>query len=165
MRLLLTLSVCLLTLPAKAENLRPHVHGVVDLDIAAENNQILIMLKSPADSFLGFEYKAKTKKEKALVQSVRKTWKTELLNILGIKKDSGCKVSSSDWKQEFQGETHSEIIAESIVECPKSVASKTLSISLIKKYPKIETIHLQLISHDGKTTSKKMKDDIFKINL
>jgi hypothetical protein len=45
-----------------ARDLSAHVHGDVFLDIATDKNQLLILLKTPSESFLGFEYKAKTSK-------------------------------------------------------------------------------------------------------
>ena len=67
---------------ASAKNLSSHVHGLVRLEIAYEKNELLIMLSSPAESFLGFEYKAKTKKELELLTQVKKEWKKTSLSFL-----------------------------------------------------------------------------------
>jgi len=49
---------------AFSKNLGAHVHGHVSIDMAVDKNELLVMLNSPADNFLGFEYKAKSEKEK-----------------------------------------------------------------------------------------------------
>ena len=67
-----------------AKGLGAHVHGSVRLDIAVEKNQLLVLLNTPAESFLGFEYKAKTKKEKDLVKKVKNEWEKNLLSYLGF---------------------------------------------------------------------------------
>ena len=66
--LLMSLSAVIPSVGFAKKNLSAHVHGSVHLDIATDKNQLLVMLKSPSESFLGFEYKAKSKKEKALVK-------------------------------------------------------------------------------------------------
>ena len=47
-----------------------HVHGQAKLDMAVDQNQLLVMVQAPAESFLGFEYQPKTDAEKKKVQQV-----------------------------------------------------------------------------------------------
>ena len=54
-----------LSVSCEAKSLGAHVHGDVYLDVATDKNQLLVMLRTPSDSFLGFEYQASTNKEKA----------------------------------------------------------------------------------------------------
>ena len=99
-----------------AKSLGPHVHGSVHLDMATDKKQLLVMLKSPAESFLDFEYRPKTRKEKKLQEKVKSQWNQKLLNYLGPQTLKDCKITKSNWKQEFNGQTHSSIIAESYIE-------------------------------------------------
>ena len=45
--------------------LKSHVHGHVKLSVVVDNKQAFIELEGPAESFLGFEHRPKTAKEKA----------------------------------------------------------------------------------------------------
>jgi len=149
--------------PTYAQNLSAHVHGSVHLDIATDKNQLLVMLKSPSESFVGFEYKAKTKKEKEKINKAKTEWTKNLLNYLG-KNLSDCKISSSTWKQKFEGKSHSTILAEAYIDCKKKVAGRELNISFSSNYPNIKAIHTQLLRENGSVINKKFAKD-FKIKL
>lgn len=57
----------------------PHVHGLIQLDIAVEQDKMLVILKCPAESLIGFEYRPKTDEEKKIVQKVKTMWKKSFL--------------------------------------------------------------------------------------
>lgn len=148
-----------------AKNLEAHVHGSVHLDIASEKNELLIMLKSPSESFLGFEHKAKTKEEISKLNSVKTQWSKELINFIGPNVLKDCKISKSNWVQKFSGKNHSSIEAESYISCSKPLRGRTLEVSLKKQFKNIQKIHLQLIRDDGSVVSNKQTKETFKIKL
>ena len=148
-----------------AKNLDAHVHGSVKLDIASDKNQLLVMMKSPSESFLGFEYEAKNKEDKALVEKVRNEWKIELIKYLGAQALNDCKITKSSWKQEFSGKRHSSIIAESYIQCDEKLSGRLLQVSFKKSYNNIHEVHLQLIREDGSVVSKEYKEDTFIIKI
>jgi hypothetical protein len=131
--LLWTLLICS-SLNLYAKSLGAHVHGLVNLDIAIDKKQMLVMLKTPSESFFGFEYKAKTTKEKLLVKQVKVDWTKNLLNYLGKDNLQDCKISSSEWVQKFNGKYHSNIIAEAYINCTNPLKSRSLSISFKQNY-------------------------------
>ena len=49
-----------------------HIHGVAELNLAIEENQVGIHFIAPADSLVGFEYQAKSNKEIAQYQHVKR---------------------------------------------------------------------------------------------
>ena len=148
-----------------AKNLSAHVHGDVHLDIATDKNQLLIMLKAPSESFLGFEYKAKTNKQKELVKQIKEEWDTNLFKNLGASSLKDCSVEKSAWKQQFSGENHSSILAESYVRCSRPLKDRFLEITFKKNYNRIKSIKLQLLREDGSVLSKRYIDSVFKINI
>ena len=150
---------------ASAKNLSSHVHGLVRLEMAYEKNELLIMLSSPAESFLGFEYKAKTKKELELLTQVKKDWKKDIIKLFGEKTLNDCKISSTNWEQKFSGERHSSIHAEAYIKCKKLLAGRNLEVTLKRHYNNIETINLQLIRNDGTVDSRKVSEELFTIKL
>lgn len=165
-RLLIILGLLLcLNLNLWSVTLGAHVHGLVNLDIAIDKNQMLVMLKTPSESFLGFEYKAKTAKEKAMVEHIKVDWNENLLNQLGREVLKDCRIASSDWRQKFNGKLHSNIIAEAYINCAKPLKKRLLSISFKESYKNIISIDLQLLREDGSVVNKTYKDKKIKINL
>ncbi|PID64357.1 MAG: hypothetical protein CR977_03960 [Gammaproteobacteria bacterium] len=48
-----------------ANHIGAHVHGEANLNIALENNELVLMLKSPAVNIIGFEHEPGTEEQKA----------------------------------------------------------------------------------------------------
>lgn len=157
--------ILLFSLKALGSSLDAHVHGYVNLDIAVDKKELLIMLKTPAESFLGFEYKAKTLKEKQKLEEVRKSWLKDLKVNLGEVALKNCTQKDSKWKQVFMGENHSQIEAEAYFSCKKLLSGKTLLISFKRDYKRIQKINLQVILDNGKIIAKEFSDDIIKIQI
>ena len=148
-----------------AKSLDAHVHGDVYLDIATDNKQLLVMLKTPSETFLGFEYKAKTNKEKKLVKDTKEEWNNNLLNFLGKSISKSCNIDKSNWEQKFSGKNHSSILAESYISCSKPLKRLSIQVSFKSKYKRIKSIKVQLLRENGTTLSKKYSSNKFKINL
>lgn len=148
-----------------AKNLGAHTHGVVSLDMATEKNELLVMLNSPAESFLGFEYRPKTKLEKEKIKAAKDDWNKKILSFLGAKNLSDCKILNSSWKQEFGSKNHSSIIAESNIKCKKSLKGRSLKVSFKERYANIKKINLQLIREDGSVKSETYKKATFTVDL
>ena len=147
-----------------AKNLTAHTHGSVHLDLATEKNRILVFLKSPSDSFLGFEYKAKTKREKMIVSKAKKEWTDNLLSYLDSTVLQDCKITKSKWEQKFEGKRHSNIVAEAYIDCQNKLVGRVLNINFHERYKKIKTIRLKLIRENGTVANKKSRS-AFKVKL
>ena len=144
------------------KHLSAHVHGEVKLDISIDKKDILVEMNSPAESFLGFEYRAKTPKEKALVAKTKEDWSTELLERFSL---DDCKILKSHWKQKFSGKHHSAIHADAHIRCPKPLKGRELSVSLKKHYPAIDAIELRLVGEDNLNIKREHKAPVFKVKL
>ncbi len=157
--------VLLLTYSLNSAGLDAHVHGRVELDIATDRNNLLILLKAPSESFVGFEYKALSSKEKLHVKKIKKQWKENILDYFELENFKDCNVESSKWKQLFSGISHSSIIAESNIKCMKPLKSRGLRISLKKHFYKIRSINIQLLRENGSILKKEYKQNVFQVNL
>ena len=163
---IIQLIICtLLSTNVLAKDLGAHVHGAVSLDIATDKKQLLIMLNSPSDSFLGFEYQAKSKTEKELLEKVKSDWTKKIINYLGSQSLEGCNITKSNWKQKFNGKNHSSIEAEAYIKCESSLKGRILEISLKKNYNHIKEINVQLLRDDGSAVKQKQTKEIFHIKL
>lgn len=142
-----------------AKNLGAHVHGSVGLDIAVEGNQILVMFNGPSESFLGFEYKPKTKEEKKKLEDLKVSLDKNLLKIIGTQQLGNCSQKIEKIEQFFQGEKHSEIRLEAYIKCKTDVKGKSLEVKLSQYYPNIRNIHIQLIREDGSVLNEESEKE------
>ncbi len=148
----------------KAKGLSAHDHGRVSLDIAVEANQALVMLKGPAEAFLGFEHKPKTKAEKKLVESFQRQWNSSLYQLFGGEQMKNCQQEKVKWNHDFEG-THSEIRAESYFTCKEPLKNKVIDVSLKEYFKRIKFVSVQIIRADGSVMKKKFKNINFKLRL
>ena len=75
-------------------NLDAHVHGLSELTIASEGEDLNIQLTSPAMNIVGFEYKAVSKKDIEAIKNAE-----SILNqpeVLFLFSDNGCKPINID---------------------------------------------------------------------
>ena len=144
------------------KHLSAHVHGEVKLDVSANKKDLLLEMESPAESFLGFEHKARNPKEKSLVAKVKENWTARLLSRFSLE---DCKVIQSHWQQKFSGKHHSAIHANAHVRCPKNLTGRKLEISLKKDYPTINAIHLRLVGDNNLNIKREFSTPVFKVTL
>lgn len=160
----LILSLLLTQSVFASKNLSAHVHGSVNLDIATDKKQLLVMVISPAESFLGFEYKAKTTEEKKIAQKAKNDWSNNIISYLGKDALKDCSIGSSKWEQHFEGKSHSRIEAEAVINCKELLSNRSLKIKLKSNYPRIKLIKLQLLRDNGSVENKQFSND-FEIKL
>jgi hypothetical protein len=97
----LATSSALMAFSANAsDNPGAHQHGHADLQVALDGNQIDLIFTSPAYNLLGFEHRARTEDQKALVREAT-AWleRTPLINT----PDANCTVTSVEVYHEAGG--------------------------------------------------------------
>ena len=72
------------------KSLKSHVHGHVKLSVAVDKNKVFVELEGPAESFLGFEHKPKTAKEKASWKKLQSIWKDKSADLFSISNGFNC---------------------------------------------------------------------------
>ena len=70
--------------------LKSHVHGHVKLSVVVDKKQAFIELEGPAESFLGFEHRPKTAKEKASWKKLKSIWNNKTGDMFSIEKSLNC---------------------------------------------------------------------------
>ena len=97
--LLLTTS---LTLPVWAQQ-TAHVHGIAELNLAIDGDELEIEFVSPADSIVGFEYAPSTDAErKAVADAIAKLRNPE--NLFDIPASAGCKLHEVEVERHAEGD-------------------------------------------------------------
>lgn len=103
---------CMTTSVVSAEETREHgvhAHGMADLNVVTEGNQLLIEWISPSANIVGFEYSPVTEEEKAAVRQAEEAL-GQAQDLFGIPAEAQCLVEHVDIKShmlaEHEGEEH-----------------------------------------------------------
>lgn len=142
------MKVLLLTLfaatPAGAH--KAHEHGVATVSVAIDKNMLLIGAEVPAEALYGFERKPKTDAEKKTYEDVNKTLKEKVQDLFVLPPDLGCKVSNVLLKDNLTDDDHADVDVDYTFTCEKTAAGSTLKLGLLKVFPKIKKVRLQVLS-------------------
>ena len=99
------LAVLFFSSPVFAESsLSAHLHGHVNLNVAADVKTIFIEVHSPSQSFLGFEHRPKTNQQKNQRASVKNRWEKKISELFQIDPSLACKVTQAHIEMHFEEE-------------------------------------------------------------
>ena len=99
------LAVLFLASPVFAESsLKAHLHGHVELNVAADGKTLFLEVHSPSQSFLGFEQKPQTNQQKNIWISVKNQWEKKTSELFQIDPSLDCKVTQSHMGMHFEDE-------------------------------------------------------------
>lgn len=162
----------LLFFPQLAWSLGAHEHGHVSFEMAIDGMQAAVELRGPAESFVGFEHKPKTKTEKKAVRDAQKVLKQQALPLLGFSADLECTLSDfvfdmiheSNHKHDHdhghgdkhKGE-HSEIKVTYKFSCKKMVQATKLELGLTKSFSNIKNISVAILPSSGNAFAVELK--------
>lgn len=156
-----------------SDNPGAHQHGHAELQLAIDGNQIDLIFTSPAYNLLGFEHRARTDEEKALVTQTT-TWlgETPLVDTA----EAGCTVMNAvvhhqaggddnghdhghahdhdDKHEDENGSTHSDFEVTQTLSCTKLDASEELSTPLTERFPVIEHLSIEWVSSGGQGSGR-----------
>ena len=91
--------------PVFAESsLSAHLHGHVNLNVAADVKTIFIEVHSPSQSFLGFEHRPQTDQQKSKWASVKNRWEKKTSELFQIEPSLACKVTKAHIEMDFEEE-------------------------------------------------------------
>jgi hypothetical protein len=148
----------------------PHEHGVAELNVALDGNELWIELSSPAVNIVGFEHAPGSAEQKAAVHDATETLK-DGARVFGISADASCLLAEAKVttdiehpgnehhddadehgeEDEHAGEAHSEFQASYRFDCATPDALKQLEVHLFELFPGTEEIEAQVISGAGQT--------------
>ena len=99
------LAVLFFASPVFAESsLSAHLHGHVNLNVAADVKTIFFEVHSPSQSFLGFEHRPKTEQQKNQWASVKNQWEKKTSELFQIEPSLACKVKQAHIEMHFEEE-------------------------------------------------------------
>ena len=127
-----------------------HDHGHAKLSIAVDDQSIAFDLDTPAQGLYGFEYEPRTDVEKSTYADANAKFEKTPQELFVLGADYGCKVTKATIKKEAAepGETgaaaHSDMNASVVFQCTKSLAGAKVTIALIKAFPLIKEVKVQI---------------------
>lgn len=176
----LATSSALMAFSANAsDNPGAHQHGHAELQVALDGNQIDLIFTSPAYNLLGFEHRARTDDQKALVKETEE-WleSTPLINT----PDASCKVASAEVYHEAgdgsgdhhdhghdsnghdhhehnehehsEGYGHSDFEVTQVLNCTGLASAEALLIPLTERFPEIEDLGVQWVWSGGQGSTR-----------
>ncbi|MEE2744920.1 MAG: DUF2796 domain-containing protein [Bdellovibrionota bacterium] len=143
------------------KSLKSHVHG---LSVA----QVYVEVEGPSESFLGFEHRPKTAKEKASWKNIQSIWKNKSGDLFSVK-DMSCSFEKKRIALVFEEDDHgkekhhdedkktaehSEIKAEMYIVCEKMVSGPVLNVSLNKGLLRTGEVEAHVLLQNGKFYKK-----------
>lgn len=145
--------------------LHAHEHGAIVLEVGIEGKMATFSVDGPAESFLGFEYVAKTTKEKKVFNEAKKLWSKNFFELVSFDKALECKLSGDKFEQKVEKKegVHSDVEASMTVSCSKDLKGAKLLVNLKKHFKNIKKLKMELVGNETKSID--IKSDSFEVNL
>jgi hypothetical protein len=135
-----------------SDNPGAHQHGHAELQLAIEGNQIDLTFTSPAYNLLGFEHRAPTEEQKALViQTTNWLGETPLVDTA----EASCTVMNAVVHHQAGGDDHKDESSHSDFEvtqrltCLNIDATEIFSTPLMVRFSVIEALDVEWIWQGG----------------
>jgi hypothetical protein len=173
MKQLFTLFLSALAMPVMAEEARHldvHEHGRGEIDIAIDGTSVAIAFRAPGADLLGFEYAAKSAKDRAAVDAVVATL-AKPLELFVLTDAAACSVVEASVKQLLDGthdkhvahddhaenaskeheatESHSEFRADYLLACDSPEAIVDMTFSYFEVFPNTRELLAQIVTASG----------------
>ena len=174
--------------PALAEEARQldaHEHGVGQLDIAFDGQQIAMELHAPGADVVGFEYAAESAEDRAKVDAAVATL-ARPLDLFVLSDAAGCSVVQAaaeleseedhdEHAEEHEGEAHdedehagedhadeaghTEFHAEYLLTCADPAAITGITFAYFEAFPNALEVEVRVISDSGATSFEVERDE------
>lgn len=127
----------------------PHVHGKGELSLIIEGDIAKGHFRTPMDSLLGFEYAAKTEKQKKSVRDLQEQLKNPFV-ILTPPLAAGCQpirqALSSALFESGHSQTHSDLDYEFEFKCSDMQQFKSADITALASFKRLTEVRIQLVT-------------------
>jgi hypothetical protein len=122
-----------------------HVHGEGRLNIAFEGQEGQIEVDVPADSVVGFEYEAKTEKDKKKEKDVLDIFESQASELVLLDPKWGCIIHKEKSEILARG-AHRDFEAQYKVRCARPVAAGHIEFNIQNKFPNWKKVKVQVLN-------------------
>ncbi|MBO9490580.1 DUF2796 domain-containing protein [Endozoicomonas sp. G2_1] len=141
-----------------------HIHGVGELFVAIENDQLYLNISAPSESFLGFEHQASTQLEHSILDKT-KAFLQQAKNIVTLE-GGNCSVvvhelestlfdqnikdnHTHDPNHQATESSHSEITINSHYLCQNAAQLRSIKLALFSRFTELERLKAVVIDDHG----------------
>lgn len=124
-----------------------HKHGSGTLGIAFDKEQGKADFKIPGESIIGFEYVAKSEKDKEKQRKQLDTLENKISEMIVFESSLKCLFTKEkvDVLRDADGD-HSDVQASFQIKCDKSPVGTTVTFNFQKFFPKISDLDVQILT-------------------
>lgn len=137
---------------------KAHQHGLAKIGIAFEGTRGKIDLDTAAEAIIGFEYAAKSKKDKKVESDQLSKLEKSMGEMINFDAALNCKINMESSEIRRTG-PHADLEATFDVKCDKSPKDSTVKFNFQKVFPRMKTVEVEVLISDLQLTTTVKKDD------
>ena len=136
----------------KKGSLDAHVHGLSVINVVQEKNKVLFDIEMPGFDTVGFEYKAKSQKDKDLVKNALNMLKNPA-NLFSIPSAANCKMSNNS-STILEEKNHTEFRAKYEYNCSNIAKFSSITFNIFDSFKNSKDLELNVIGTKSTTKHK-----------
>ena len=136
----------------KKGSLDAHVHGLSIINVVQEKNKVLFDIEMPGFDTVGFEYKAKSQKDKDLVKNALNMLKNPV-NLFSIPSAANCKILNNSSKI-LEEKNHTEFRAKYEYNCSNITEFSSITFNIFDSFKNSKDLELNVIGTKSTTKHK-----------
>ena len=136
----------------KKGSLNAHVHGLSIINVVQEKNKVLFDIEMPGFDTVGFEYKAKSQKDKDLVKNALNMLKNPV-NLFSIPSAANCKMLNNS-STILEEKNHTEFSAKYEYNCLNITEFSSLTFNIFDSFKNSKDLELNVIGTKSTTKHK-----------
>ena len=136
----------------KKGSLDAHVHGLSIINVVQEKNKVLFNIEMPGFDTVGFEYKAKSPKDKDLVKNPLDMLKNPV-NLFSIPSAANCKISNNS-STILEEKNHTEFRAKYEYNCSNITEFSSITFNIFDSFKNSKDLELNVIGRKSTTKHK-----------
>ena len=136
----------------KKGSLDAHVHGLSVINVVQEKNKVLFDIEMPGFDTVGFEYKARSQKDKDLVKNALNMLKNPV-NLFSIPSAANCKMSNNS-STILEEKNHTEFRAKYEYTCSNITKFSSITFNIFDSFKNSKDLELNIIGKKSTTKHK-----------
>ena len=136
----------------KKGSLDAHVHGLSVINVVQEKNKVLFDIEMPGFDTVGFEYKAKSQKDKDLVKNALNMLKNPA-NLFSIPSAANCKMLNNS-STILEEKNHTEFRAKYEYNCSNIIEFSSITFNIFDSFKNSKDLELNIIGKKSTTKHK-----------
>ena len=136
----------------KKVSLDAHVHGLSVINVVQEKNKVLFDIEMPGFDTVGFEYKAKSQKDKDLVKNALNMLKNPA-NLFSIPSAANCKMSNNT-STILEEKNHTEFRAKYEYNCLNITEFSSITFNIFDSFKNSKDLEFNVIGRKSTTKHK-----------